>query len=137
MNHFLVDILTPEKVVAKDIPAESLLIPTERGQINVLPEHTHLISRIGTGELTIFGHGDDIDRVYTVTHGVCKVLDNKVRILSHTSEEKDDIDVERAERALAHANEMLNKDSGLTDDELTKYRRKLERAQLRMQLAKK
>jgi len=137
MNHFLVDILTPEKVVAQDIPAESLLIPTERGQINLLPEHTHLITRIGTGELTVMTHGDGLDRVFTVTHGICKVLDNKVRIMSHTSEEKSDIDEARAQNALAHAQEMLSKESGLSDEDLTKYRRKLERAQLRLQLAKK
>ena len=135
MNHFYVDILTPEKVVAQNIAAESLFVPTEKGQINILPEHTHLITKMGTGVLTLFTAGDQIDRVYTITHGICKVLDNKVKIMSQVSEEKHDIDVQRAQNALDHANEMLSRDEGLSDEELLKYRRKLERAKLRLQLA--
>ena len=137
MNQFLVDVLTPEKVVAKDIPGESLLIPTEKGQINVLPSHTHLITRLGTGIVTVFGSADDPDKEFSVTHGICKVLDNKVTIMTHTSEEKGDIDVERAKRALDRANDELNNNTQLSDEEIVKFRRKAERAALRIQLSKR
>ena len=135
MNYFTVDVLTPEKVVAKDIPAESLLIPTVRGQINILPHHTHLINRLSTGVLSIFGRADDPDRHFSVTYGICKVLEDKVIIMSHTSEENTEISAERAEAALSAALERLNSGDALSDDEIQKYRRKAERAQLRKQLA--
>lgn len=135
MNYFTVDVLTPEKVVAKDIPAESMLIPTVRGQINILPHHTHLINRLSTGVLSIFGGADDPDRHFSVTYGICKVLEDKVIIMSHTSEENTEISAERAEEALNAALERLNSGEALSDDEIEKYRRKAERAQLRMQLA--
>ena len=137
MNYFTVDLLTPEKVVAKDIPAESLIIPTVRGQINVLPHHTHIINRLGTGTLSIFGGADDPDRHFSVTYGICKVLENKVIIMSHTSEENHEIDVERATRALEDAQAHLNSEKPMTDDEVEKFRRKVERAQLRIQIAEK
>lgn len=137
MNYFTVDLLTPEKVVARDIPAESLIIPTVRGQINVLPNHTHIINRLSTGTLSIFGSADDPDRHFTVTYGICKVLENKVIIMSHTSEENHEISEERATRALEEAQAKLNSDSPMSDDEVEKYRRKVERAQLRLQLAQK
>ncbi|TNF00129.1 MAG: ATP synthase F1 subunit epsilon [Deltaproteobacteria bacterium] len=133
MNNYTVDILTPSKIVAKGIPAESLLVPTVRGQINVLKDHTHIVSKLGTGIVTVFGGEDDPDRYFSVTTGVCKVLDNKVIILANTSEEDHEIDVQRAKEALKHAQEQLQ--SSLSDEELTKYRRKVERAQLRVQLA--
>ena len=133
MNNYTVDILTPSKIVAKGIPAESLLVPTVRGQINVLKDHTHIVSKLSTGIVTVFGGEDDPDRYFSVTTGVCKVLDNKVIVLANTSEEDHEIDVDRAKEALKHAQEMLQ--SSLTDEELTKYRRKVERAQLRVQLA--
>ena len=135
MNYFTVDVLTPEKVVAKDIPAESMLIPTVRGQINILPHHTHLINRLSTGVLSIFGGADDPDRHFSVTYGICKVLEDKVIIMSHTSEENTEISAERAEAALNAALDRLNSGDAMTDVELEKYRRKAERAQLRVQLA--
>ncbi len=133
MNHFTVDILTPDKIVARDIPAESLLIPTVRGQINVLPDHTHIITRLSTGQLSVFGGADDPDRHFIVTYGICKVLLDKIIILSNASEEHHEVDKDRAQLALDNALEALKSDS-LSDEEITKYRRKVERAQLRIQL---
>ncbi len=132
-NHYTVDILTPNKVVAKNLPAESLLIPTEGGQINVLENHTHIVTKLATGELSVFGGSGDADRFFTITAGVCKVLNDKVVILSQVSEENKDIDVERAKKSQKNAEEMLSKDS-LTDEERTKYFRKIERSKLRVQL---
>ncbi len=134
MNNYTVDILTPSKIVAKGIPAESLLVPTVRGQINVLKDHTHIVSKLSTGIVTVFGGEDDPDRYFSVTTGICKVLDDKVILLSNTSEEDHEIDVERAKASLKHAEEMLQAEA-LTDEELTKFRRKVERARLRVQLA--
>lgn len=135
MNYFTVDVLTPEKVVAKDVPAESLLIPTVRGQINILPHHTHLINRLSTGVLSIFGGADDPDRHFSVTYGICKVLEDKVIIMSHTSEENHEISAERAQEALEAATARLNSGEALSDEEVEKYRRKVQRAQLRVQLS--
>ena len=134
LNHFTVDILTPAKIVAKDVPAESLLVPTVKGQMNILNNHTHVIAKLETGHVSVFGGEDDPERYYTVTTGMCKVLDDKVTILSNTSEEDREIDVERAQQALDRAQEILRTET-LNDDELDKYRRKVERAKLRLQLA--
>lgn len=137
MRNFVVDILTPNRVVAKDLPCQSLLIPTVRGQINVLTDHTHVITRLGTGELSVLGGADDSDRHFTITYGICKVLDNKVYILSNTCEEEHEIDQARAQKALNFAQEKLTSEEGLVDGEIEKFRRKAERAQLRLQIAKK
>jgi F-type H+-transporting ATPase subunit epsilon len=134
MNRFLVDVLTPSKVIARDIPAESLLIPTVRGQINVLPDHTHIVTKLSTGELTIFGGADDPNRSFSVTYGVCRVLNDRVVILSNATEEQSEINYDRAKVALDHATAKLASES-LSDDELVKFQRKAERARLRMQLA--
>jgi F-type H+-transporting ATPase subunit epsilon len=136
MNYFTVDLLTPEKVVAKGIPAESLLIPTVRGQINILPHHTHLINRLSTGVLSIFGGADDPDRHFSVTYGICKVLEDKIIIMSHTSEEQSEISLDRAEQALENAEKHLSSGEALSDQEIQKFQLKVERAKLRIQLSK-
>ncbi len=136
MNYFTVDILTPEKIVAEGIPAESLLIPTVRGQINVLPNHTHIINELTTGVLTVFGGADDPDVDYSVSGGICKVLNDRVIVMSHTAEKYSDINLERAEAALQNAQEKLTSGEPLTDEEIEQYRNKAERAQIRIQLSK-
>ena len=134
MKQFTVDVLTPSRAVARNIPAQALLIPTSRGQINVLPDHTHVVTQLSTGMLSIFGGADDPDRHFTVTHGICKVLEDKIVILSNTSEEQHEIDADRASRALKFAQDKLASES-LNDEELVKYQRKVDRALLRLQLA--
>lgn len=134
MNNFTVDILTPSKIVAKDVPAESLLVPTITGEINVLKDHTHVISKLETGVITIFGGAEDPDRYFSVTIGTCKVLNDKVTILAKTSEEDKEIDVERAKVALKRAEEKLFASDNMSDEDIEKYQRKVDRAKLRLQL---
>lgn len=134
MTHFTVDILTPDKVVAKDMPAESLLVPSVKGQINILVDHTHIVSKLETGMVSVFGGADDPDRYFSVSTGICKVLDEKIIILANTSEESHEIDLERAQQALDYAEDRLQNSESLTDEEYTKYNRKIERAKLRIQM---
>lgn len=134
MKYFVVDILTPSKIVAKAIPAESLLIPTVRGQINVLENHTHIVTKLDTGALTVFGGADYGDRNFAISTGVCKILDNKITILANTAEESTDLNIERANAALKNAEEKLKHSDSLSLDEVEKYQRKVERAKLRIQL---
>lgn len=135
MKYFVVDILTPSKIIARGVPAESLLIPTIRGQINVLKDHTHIITKLSNGILTIFGGTEYSDRHFFVSEGVCKILDNKIQILAHTAEESVEIDVERATRSLNHAEEKLRNTEGLILDEIFEYEARVERAKLRIQIA--
>lgn len=135
MNNYTVDVLTPNAIVAKDIPAEALLVPTERGQINILKDHTHIVTKLDTGMMSVFGGADDPDRFFSITTGICKVLDNKIMVLANVAEEASEISKERAEEALANAESMLKSSDGLGDDEIAKYRRKAERAKLRLQLS--
>ncbi len=135
MKQFTVDVLTPSRAVARKIPAQALLIPTSRGQINVLPDHTHVVTQLSTGMLSIFGGADDPDRHFTVTHGICKVLEDKIVILSNTSEEQHEIDLDRATRALKFAEDKLANEA-LDEEDHLKFHRKAERAKLRIQFAK-
>lgn len=134
MNFFTVDILTPEKIVVEGVPAEALLIPTVRGQINVLPNHTHIINKLTTGVLTIFGGADDPDVNYFVSGGICKVLNDRVIIMGHMAQAQHEIDAEDARRSLDHALAALQGDELLSDDEIKKYRSKVQIAEIQLQM---
>jgi F-type H+-transporting ATPase subunit epsilon len=136
MKYFEVDILTNERVIGRNLPAESLLVPTCRGQINLLPDHTHMISKLDTGIMTIYGGAEYSDRYFMMTSGIIKVLNNKIIILSSTSEEHHEISLKRANEALKNAIEKFNGLQTTDQHIIEKYQRKIKRAQLRMQLAK-
>lgn len=134
MKYYTVDILTPSKIIAKAIPAESLLIPTVRGQINVLENHTHLITKLAPGILTVFGGPDYADRNFAISVGVCKILEDKIVILSNTAEESSDVDVERAKLALKNAEDHLKNTEGMALEDIEKYQQKVELAKIRIQI---
>ncbi len=134
MRYFTVDILTPSQIITKGIHAESLLVPTVRGQINVLENHTHIITKLAPGVLSVFGGSEYADRHFSVSSGVCKIQGNNVVIMSSTAEENTDVDVERARLALKNGEDKLKNTDGLTDEEIAGYHHKVEMAKLRIQL---
>jgi len=130
---FKLNLYTPKGVVIKDLECNDITIPTVRGQINVLPEHTHILTELSTGILT--AKTPMGTRHFSVTAGLCRVLKDTITILSFTSERAEDVDIERAKAARAKATDRLSGKEALSDVELIKFRRKLERAELRLRLA--
>lgn len=132
MSAYKLNLYTPEGVVVKGLECESLLIPTCRGQINVLAEHTHFLTELDTGILTAKTASGEYN--FSVTAGTCKILGGEVTILSFTSESAEKIDLDRAKRAKEKAEQKLKGSDSLSDSDLVKYRRKLERAEMRIKL---
>jgi F-type H+-transporting ATPase subunit epsilon len=130
---FKLNLFTPKGVVIKELECNDIVIPTVRGEINVLPEHTHILTELSTGVLsakTSMGV-----RHFSITAGLCRVLKDTVTILSFTSERAEEIDLERARSAKSKAMDRLSGKESLSDVDLIKFRRKLERAELRIRLA--
>lgn len=130
---FKLNLFTPKGAVIKDLECNDIIIPTVRGDINILPDHTHILTELSTGVMTVKTPMGA--RHFSVTAGLCRVLKDTVTILSFTSEKAEDIDVERAKSAKAKANDRLSSKDSLSDVEMIKFRRKLERAELRIRLA--
>lgn len=133
MAAFKLNLFTPKGAVIKDLECNDLVIPTIRGEINVLPEHTHILTELSTGLMTVKTSMGT--RHFSVTAGLCRVLKDTVTILSFTSEKSEDIDLDRAKAAKAKSVDRLSGKESLNDVDLIKFRRKLERAELRIRLA--
>jgi F-type H+-transporting ATPase subunit epsilon len=130
---FKLNLFTPKGVVIKDLECHDITIPTVRGEINILPEHTHILTELSTGVLTAKTAMGI--RHFSVTAGLCRVLKDTITILSFTSESAAVIDIERAKAAKAKALDRLSGKDSLNDVDLIKFRRKLQRAELRLRLA--
>ncbi len=133
MAAFKLNLFTPKGTVVKGLDCVEITVPTVRGEINILPDHTHILTELGTGVLTAKTTDGSI-RHFSVTAGLCRVMQDAVTILSFTSERPQDIDVERAKAAKAKAASRLAGEGNLSDVELIKFRRKLERADMRLRL---
>jgi F-type H+-transporting ATPase subunit epsilon len=130
---FKLNLYSPKGVVIKELECNDIVIPTVRGEINILPDHTHILTELSTGVLT--AKTSMGLRHFSVTAGLCRVLQDTVTILSFTSEKAEEIDHERAKSAKSKAMDRLSGKDNLTDVDLIKFRRKLERAELRLKLA--
>ncbi len=103
---FKLNLYTPKGVVIKGLECNDIVIPTVRGEINILPEHTHILTELSTGILTAKTASGV--RHFSVTAGLCRVLADTVTILSFTSESQKDVDLERAKAAKAKATDRLS-----------------------------
>ncbi len=129
---FQVEIVTPEKLVVRDV-AEEMQIPAKNGYIGVLPGHAPLITELAVGEITYRSNG--YTHHLAVAWGFAEVLPDKVTILAETAERADEIDVKRAEEAKNRAEERLR--SGNTEIDFSRAENALQRAETRLQVAQK
>lgn len=134
MSNFKVNIFTPDGILIKGLRSSSLMVPTVKGEINVLPGHTHIVSELETGIMSV--KTDSGIRRFSITSGLLKVLGDTVNVLSTTSEAAENIDLARAKSAESKAqSRLMAKDEVLTDVDRIKFERKLQRAKARIRLA--
>jgi|SRR5579871_5644144 len=97
------EVVTPERqVLHEQVPEVSL--PGKNGYMGILPGHAPLLSELGIGFLTYYIGGRK--RMLAVHGGFLEVKDDHVRVLADASERAEEIDVERARRALRRAEEQ-------------------------------
>lgn len=101
---FELEIATPDRLLIKQ-PVSEAQIPAANGYIGVLPEHAPLISELGSGELSYLSDGRR--QTLAIDGGWVEVLPAHVRVLANHAERANEVDVERAQKALKRAEERL------------------------------
>jgi F-type H+-transporting ATPase subunit epsilon len=103
---FELEVVTPERQLVKE-QVEEAQIPGREGYLGVLPGHAPLLTELGTGFMYYVVAGKR--RYLSIHGGFAEVLPDRVRLLANGSERAEEIDVERARRALERAqSEMMN-----------------------------
>lgn len=98
------EVATPERQLVRE-EVESVELPGKRGYLGILPGHAALVGQLGTGFLTYSAGGRQ--RYLSISGGFVEVLPDHVRVLADVAERAEEIDVERARRALARAQEQI------------------------------
>lgn len=104
-NTFKTHILAADKKFYEG-PLESLIVPTISGQYGVMANHRNMIGAIEPGMLKYKLPGEDF-KMAAISSGLIKVENNEVLILVDSCEKPEEIDENRAKKALANAKEEM------------------------------
>lgn len=128
-SHIQLDVVTPDRQVVHE-SVDAVTIPGKRGYLGILPGHAPLLSELAPGAIAYTSGG--LKRYLSVSWGFAEVLPNRVIVLAQTAELAEEIDLKRAEQALARAEENLKKVSDPAVDR-TQAQEAYEKALARLQ----
>jgi len=101
INNIRFELVTPERVVLKEDVFQAT-IPTEMGEITVLPNHIPLVAILKPGVVEV-KRSDGSLEILSVSGGFVEVLKSKIVILADTAERATELDEVRIEEARAKA----------------------------------
>ena len=128
-----IEIVTPEAMVVSDEVDEITVTGTE-GEFGVLPGHCHMLSSLKVGAVNY--KKDNTVKYLALGGGYAQVGPDKVTILAETAERAEEIDAERARKAVSSSEEALNNFSS-DDKKYKEVQHSLEKAMLRVEVANK
>lgn len=130
--NLLLEIITPEKVIYKD-EVDEIIVPTENGEIAILPNHINLLTQVNPGELII--KKGTSQQYLAITGGFLEVQGNKISILAEYAVKAQDIEVARSMEAKKRAEKVMSEKS--TDNELRIAQAEMIKAILELKVATK
>ncbi len=130
MATFLLELVTPDRVLLSE-QVVSVRAPGIEGSFGVLAHHAPLMTALAIGLIKVEYENRDIEHIAT-SGGFMEVKPDKAIILADTAERAADIDVARAEAAVATAREHLASGGAIDYEEAS---HSLERATNRLRIA--
>lgn len=143
MTHVIkLKILTPDKIALQEEVAE-VVVPTEAGEITILPNHSPLVSIIKAGEVKFRKSGETALTPMVVASGIVEIrpaseknkIPTEVIVLVSRSEKITDLDLYRAEEALARAQKAMEEKEG--EEHFEQYQELIEKELNRIKVYKK
>lgn len=126
------EIVTAERTLFEG-DVDALAAPGVEGEIGVLPKHAALMTVLQPGDLRYRVNG--VEEEFSVTGGFIDVRGDHVSVLADAAERSDEIDVARAEEAVARAQRRIEEHTG--DVDLERALRSLRRGQARLNVTRR
>jgi len=121
MRSFPLEIVTPDGLEFSG-EAESILLRTTEGDIELLAGHADLLAALGIGRARIIAGGES--KFASLAGGFVLVKSGKAQVVATTFEFAEDIDLARAESAKERAENQLKNARGEKDIKLAEARLK-------------
>jgi F-type H+-transporting ATPase subunit epsilon len=110
MATFPASLITPERVLLEE-EVQAVFLRTDGGDAAFMPGHTPLIGAIVPGPVR-FQHEDGTEERAAVHGGFVQVDGEHINVLAPIAERSEDIDVDRARRALEVATQQVTELAG-------------------------
>ncbi|MFA5995282.1 MAG: ATP synthase F1 subunit epsilon [Patescibacteria group bacterium] len=128
-------LITPEAKIFEEL-VDEVRLPTELGQISILPEHTCLVTTLVPGELIV--RSGTTTSPLAITGGVVEVFDNNLVVLADSAEHAKAIDVTAAEARAKDLALKLETESPEADSAMYRLlERQLEIERIKIETGKK
>ena len=124
------EIVTPDRALVTE-QVDEVQVPGSDGYFGVLPGHAPLLASLHVGELW-YRIGQE-KHYLAVAFGFVEVLPDKVTILARIAEREQDIDMARAEAAMARAEQRIGEPR--TDIDFERARIAMMKSLIRLQVA--
>jgi len=93
-----------KKLLSQEV--DLVTLPTQTGEITILPDHIPLLSQLQTGELRYVLNGQEQSIV--ISQGIVdKGPDNTLTVIVDSATHQRDISLQKAEQAIAQAHETM------------------------------
>jgi F-type H+-transporting ATPase subunit epsilon len=106
------EIITPERTLLSDT-VDMVTVPTESGEVGILPNHIPLFSKIIPGEIHIKKGSEE--KFVTIYGGFLEVSEGKINILADFAIYSDEIEEEKVHEAKIKAEEAMKNKKSETD----------------------
>nr|YP_010180545.1 AtpE [Maerua crassifolia]YP_010180633.1 AtpE [Maerua oblongifolia]QVD39964.1 AtpE [Maerua crassifolia]QVD40052.1 AtpE [Maerua oblongifolia] len=104
-------VLTPNRIVW-DSEVKEIILPTNSGQIGVLPNHAPIATAVDIGILKMRLNLNNQWLTMALMGGFARIGNNKITILVNDAEKSSDIDPQEAQQTLEIAEANLRKAEG-------------------------
>ncbi len=106
MKELHLEVITPQRA-AYEGEVKSVTVPGSLGAFQILYNHAPILSSLEIGKVKIV-ELDNSEHEFAIGGGTVEVSNNKILLLAESFESAEEIDVERAKRALERAKERLS-----------------------------
>ena len=130
-NKLHVEIVTPYSLFFEG-EADRLILPALDGEIGIMPGHSPTVIALNPGELRIVN--EDEVMYASVADGFAQIEINDAIVVVSSAEKPEEIDVERAKKALKRADERIH-DKEVPEREKERSQRGILRARARLKVA--
>jgi len=124
------EIVTPDRALVTE-QVDEVQVPGSEGYFGVLPGHAPLLASLSVGELW-YRIGQE-KHYLALAFGFVEVLPDRVTVLARIAEPEHDIDIARAEAAMARAEKRIGEPR--TDIDFERARVAMMKSLIRLQVA--
>jgi F-type H+-transporting ATPase subunit epsilon len=131
---FRCEIVTQERVVFSN-NVDYVSLPGTEGVMGVLPNHSAMLTALAFGEVMVRHQGKE--EFFAVGGGFAEIQPDHITVLADSAEQAEEIDIERAQKARQHAEQMMKEGVPTDPVRYQQIQVALQKAQIRMDVARK